>query len=261
MADNLFKVLKGDFFESYPPDVQDSSDPDFRGLADKINQLKNELVNRFQGRDLDLTIEDLHTIYIPEQSPFKTLEQLAYMVSYDFDRSKPLRELRVNIFGRAKLNKKTGTVDFLIARVEEITGVTPEFVLPNNMAYIGWDQDNTIDGNPENINFFGGIGWDQTADPTVEQFKWFVKPDLIFLDIKNNSVFDPDPAKNTRILNKVYSTVARFKDSPIPIKVGHIDAFTAGQIVMMYVFSRDVINPTDTPPTGYINNKDLGLEF
>lgn len=261
MSDNLFKVLKGDYFESYPPDVQESSDPDFRGLANKINQLRNELVNRFQGRDLDLTIEDLSTIYIPEQSPFKTLEQLAYMASYDFDRSKPIRELRINIFKRIKLNKKTGTVDFLIDRVAEVTGVTPEFILPNNMSYIGWDQDNTIDGNPENINFFGGIKWDQLADPTIEIFKWFVKPDLIFLDIKNNGVFDADAARNARILAKVYATAARHKDAPIPIKVGFIDAFTGGQITMMYVFSRDVIHPTDTPPTGSINNKDMGIEF
>lgn len=261
MSDNLFKTLKGSYFDLYPEDVQDSSDPEFLGLSNKIDELKNELVNRFQGRDLDLTIEDLDTIYIPERSPIKTLEYLANMVSYDFDKSKPLRFLRSQVFDRSRLNKKTGTVDFLLDRVEEVTGVRPELILPNPMSYIGWDQDNTIDLNPENINFFGGITWDQTNSITFELFKWFVKTDPLFLNIKNNGVFDTNPARNQRILNKVYQTVARFKDAPILMRVGFVHSTTAVQNTLMYVFSRDVMSLTDTPPAGSINNKDNGIEF
>ena len=263
MSDHLFQVLKGDYFEQYPPDVQESSDPDFRGLADKINQLKNELVNRFQGRDLDLTIEDMDSFYIPERSPSKTLEYLAYMVSYDFDRSKSLRQLRKEIFERASLNKKTGTVDFLLDRVEEITGIRPEFLIKKDRAFVGWDEDSTIDGTPEMINFFGGIAWDQNESfsSLFEYFRWYVKSDIIFLNIKNDGIFDPDPLKNQKILDKVFATVARYKDAPVPVNVGYIDSGTGAQVSLKYVFSREVMSATDIPPAGSINNQDQGIEY
>jgi hypothetical protein len=265
MSNHLFKTLKGSFFDLYPEEVQQSSDKDFKSMSDLIDLLKNELVNRYQGRDLDLTIEDLDSIYIPERSPSKTLEYLAYMCNYDFDRSKSLTVLRQAIFEQNKLNRRTGTVSFLLDRVEDITGIRPEFITNITASYIGWDQNSTIDGFPEVVDFFGGVNWDQnqafTTVYTMEEFKWYVKQELMFLDIKNNGVFDLDPTKNTRILNTIYATVARFKDAGIPIKVGYVDSGTGAKVVLNYVFSRDIISATDVLPTGYIYNQDQGIEY
>jgi hypothetical protein len=88
-----------------------------------------------------------------------------------------------------------------------------------------------------------------------------VKAELLFLDIKNSGVFDADPTKNQKILDKVYAAVARYKDAPIPIKVGYIDSGTGGKVVLKYVFSRDIMDATDTPPSGSINNQDQGIEY
>jgi hypothetical protein len=262
MSNHLFKVLKGDYFEQYPLDIQDSSDPDFRGLANRINLLRDELVNRYQGRDLDLTIEDMDSIYVPERSHSKTLEYLAYMVTYDFDRSRPLRDLRKEVFEKTKQNKRTGTVNFLLERVEEITGIIPELVIRKDKAFVGWDQNSTIDGSPENVNFFGGIAWDQNNVFSIfEYFQWFVKSDIIFLDIKSNGVFDPTPSVNQNILNKAYAAIARNKDAATVINVGYINSGTGAKVSLIYIFSRDVMHSTDTPPSGSINNQDQGIEY
>lgn len=264
MSLDLFKVLKDDFFKFYPQEIQTSPDPEFRVLADVINKLTTELVNKNSGKDLDLTIEDLDRFYIPEQSPEKILPHLAHIVGYEYDRSKTVRELRHIIFTRIKQNKRVGTVNFLLDSIEDITGIRPTFISKQGAVYIGWDQDSTIDGNPENVDFQGGIGWDQDGSfidsMQINDFRWFVKTSSSFLDIKNNGVFDPDPVKNSKILNKVYQDVARYKDASVPVIVGYLNSSTGSEVYLKYIYSRDIISNTEEIAAGYIDNNDNGIE-
>lgn len=265
MSNDLFKALKGDFFEFYPSEIQTSPDPEFRILANKVNSLTTELVTKNSGRDLDLTIEDLDRFYIPEQSPEKILPYIANMVGYDYDASKTVRESRQIIFNRMSKNKKTGTFNFLLDSIEEITGVRPTYMTGQGVVSTGWDQDSSVDGNPENVDFMSGIGWDQTGtyiDSTVlNDFRWFVKTSISFLDIKNDGVFDLDTDRNSRILQKVYDTVAKYKDAAVALVVGYVDSTTGTDVALKYVYSRDIISNTEILISGYVNNPDSGIEF
>lgn len=265
MSYELFKVIKGDYFDQYPEDIQNSSDPDFRGLADKINELRTELVDRFKGRGLDLTIEDLETFYIPEQSPEKILPYISDMIGYDYDKSKTIRELRAGVFKQPSRNKRVGTLGLLKDSIQDITGIRPDVTIPSGAVITGWDQNSSVDGNPETVDFFGGIGWDQNSDyiesGQIQDFRWFISIGLAFIDIKNDGIFNLDPLENQKLLDSVYKIVSKYKDASVGVVVGYVDSVTGQSIGLKYIYSRSIMSNTDVLPPGSINNTDNGIEF
>lgn len=267
---SLFQLVKDNLLDVVPKEYIITKDSALLDFFETLNILRDELFNSGVATNGDLSIEDLRFIYDPERSNRKFLFYLAKMLDIDFSLDLPDRIQRIRVFNGMKLNRKHGTVEYLMLKIYEVTGVMPDILFRKDRA-IGWDQlgesggtGDIMEVNGYALNFYGGILWDQNNDYyevfAPQRFIWQVYRTSLLIDIKNDGVFDPNPSVNAQILEKVYYTVAKYKEATMQVAVGYIDSNTATDIILKIVYNTNLwLSPGDPLPPEHQPRIDPGI--
>lgn len=236
MAEYL-ELLKDDVFKHFPVDIQESDDPQFRELADAINELRDELV--FLGNvDGSLAIENLDDIFKCETIPVKLLSYLGEMFDAGLESQDSERTQKQKICRAVSYHRRHGTIWLIRTLIEEITTITPE-ILAFSSFERGWDVDESVDATgPYTLNYNGGLAWDVNEDYSAlyleGAFIWSILPTGILVDVKN------DGAYTTEQWNKILAVVADQKKAELAAEVGYFDSGTGEKVVYQVVYSKNL---------------------
>lgn len=207
-------LLTDDIIKSFPQAAQISGDPEWTSLALLIQNYRDELVRSPTANNH--CIEEFDDFHYPEKIPRDFLLHAAESWQARIDSSMTERQIRQAIANAVVEARMHCTIDQIEAYATAITG-NPATIIWTGSISPGWDQDDSIAPPTYEIDYAGGIIWDQDDTNTLGAggFVWQVIREGLLLDI-GNFVYTVDQ------LNAIYEMVAFFKESHISIAVGYI---------------------------------------
>lgn len=239
--------IKKDFFNYFPEDIKNSTDPTFRELADELNFYMTELVVSGDSDRDGRSIDQLADLFKCEKIPSRFLNVMGEMFDAGIETSDTDRKKAQKICRAVSYHRIHGTVALIRLLIEEVTGTPPD-ILAFTSFNKGWDEIDEIDGTGLFLlDFEGGLFWDEIEEHTAvveEGFVWSIIPSGILVDVKNDGVYTTDQ------WDKILQIVAEQKRAELAAEVGYFDSVTGEKVVYSVVYNSSLTVPSPIADPG-----------